>query len=233
MTWIRIPAALLILSYGTAWGATLTWNANTEIDLAGYRIYQCTQQPCSRTSGTASLLATLGKVTSFNIGTPAVTQYYIITAFDSANNESSDSNVATYTPPTTTPTPTPTPPPTVPPPTIGTTPVTLSFTAQQGGANPAAQTLSIANTGGGTLSWTASEDSSWLTLSPASGTGAGTVTVSVSTGTRTAGTYTGTITLAASGATTVTVPVSFTITAAPITQAPPPVPTGLRLGALQ
>ena len=169
MTWIRIPAALLILSYGTAWGATLTWNANTEIDLAGYRIYQCTQQPCSRTSGTASLLATLGKVTSFNVGTPSVTQYYIITAFDSANNESSDSNVVTYTATTSTPPP-PTPPPTVPPPAIGTTPVTLSFTAQQGGANPAAQTLSIANTGGGTLSWTTSEASSSKSLITAQGT---------------------------------------------------------------
>jgi hypothetical protein len=45
------------------------------------------------------LLATLGKVTSFNIGTPAVTQYYVITAYNFRNKESGPSNVAAYFPP--------------------------------------------------------------------------------------------------------------------------------------
>ena len=88
MNWVRAIAGVLVLWSGTAWGATLTWNANSEPDLAGYRVYQCSQQPCTRSSGKASLLATLGKVTSFNIGTPSVTQYYFITAYDSADNES-------------------------------------------------------------------------------------------------------------------------------------------------
>ena len=35
---------------------------------------------------------------------------------------------------------------------------TSSFTAQQGGAVPAAKTLDVANAGGGTLNWTASDD---------------------------------------------------------------------------
>ena len=91
-------AGVLVLCFSTAWGATLTWNANSEPDLAGYRIYHCGQQPCNPASGTASSLATLGKVTSFNIGTPAVTQYYFITAYDLANNESGSSNLATFTP---------------------------------------------------------------------------------------------------------------------------------------
>ena len=46
---------------------------------------------------------------------------------------------------------------TVPPrpaPAIGASPAALSFTATQGGANPATQTVTISNTGGGTLSWT-------------------------------------------------------------------------------
>ena len=102
----------LILWSGTAWGATLTWNANGEPDLAGYRIYRCTQLPCGRAFGSTTVLTTLGRVTNFDIGTPAVTQYYVLTAYDLANNESSESAVATYTPAGA---PPPPPPPTAPP----------------------------------------------------------------------------------------------------------------------
>ncbi|MEK7235711.1 MAG: hypothetical protein AAB242_03770 [Nitrospirota bacterium] len=98
MNWIKAIAAVLVLWSSAAWGAALTWNANSEPDLVGYHVYQCSRQPCTRTSGTASPLATLGPVTSFNIGTPAVTQYYFITAFDLANNESSASSLAIFTP---------------------------------------------------------------------------------------------------------------------------------------
>jgi hypothetical protein len=76
----------------------LTWTANSEPDLAGYRVYQCSLQPCTESSGNASLLVTLGKGTSLNIGTPAVTQYYFITSYDFANHESSGSDVVTFTP---------------------------------------------------------------------------------------------------------------------------------------
>jgi len=109
MNWVRAIAGVLVLWSSTAWGATLTWDPDTAPDLAGYRVYQCSQQPCTRASGRASLLITLGAVTSFNIGTPAVTQYYFITAYDSANNESGESNLATFTPAGS-------PPPVAPPP---------------------------------------------------------------------------------------------------------------------
>ena len=89
---------LLMLWGNPLWGATVTWNANGEADLAGYHVYHCSYLPCAKSSGTATLLATLGKVTSFNIGTPAVTQYYAVTAYDLANNESSLSNAVTYLP---------------------------------------------------------------------------------------------------------------------------------------
>lgn len=113
-------AVLLVLWNSLALTATLTWNANTESDLAGYRIYQCSQPSCGRTSATAALLATLGNVTSFNIGTPAVVQYYVITAYDFANNESSESNIVVYTPANSPPAPVPpvTPPPVPPPPPV-------------------------------------------------------------------------------------------------------------------
>ena len=98
MNWVRAIVGVLVLWSSTAWGAMLTWDANGEPDLAGYHVYHCSQQPCNRASGKASPLVTLGKVTSFHIGTPAVTQYYIITAYDFANQESGSSNVATFTP---------------------------------------------------------------------------------------------------------------------------------------
>ena len=101
-------------------------------------------------------------------------------------------------------------------PAIGTSPTSLSFTAQQGGGNPTAQTLTISNAGGGTLSWSANDSTTWLSLSPASGTGTGTVTVSVTTGTFAAGSYSGTVMLSATGASAVIVPVTFTVTTAPL-----------------
>lgn len=236
MNWVKVLAVGLVLADSAAWGATLTWNANTEIDLAGYRVYQCSVLPCGRANGTATPLATLGNVTSFNIGTPVVVQYYVVTAYDFANNESGESIVTTYTPASTPPsTPPPSsPPPTTPPPAIGITPVSLSFSAQQGNGNPPTQTLRVSNTGGSTLSWSAGESISWLTLSPASGTGNGNVTVTVTTGSRAAGTYSGSITVSATGASSVTIPVTFTITAPTpsSTPQPPPTPGGLRLTAV-
>ena len=100
------------------------------------------------------------------------------------------------------------------PPAIGASPMGLSFTAQAG-ASPAPQTLTISNTGGGTLTWSVSNNASWLSHSPTSGTGNGMVTISVTTGSLTAGPYNGMVTLSAPGATAVTVPVTFTVTAVP------------------
>jgi hypothetical protein len=225
MNWVRTIAAVLVLWSSTAWGATLTWNANSEPDLAGYRVYQCSQLPCTRGSGNASSLAMVGTVTSFNIGTPAVTQYYFITAYDFSNNESTESGLTTFTPAGS-------PPPVVPP-VIGASPTSLSFAATQGGANPATQTVSIGNTGGGTLNWTASENATWLNLSPISGTGNGAVTVTVTTGSLIAGSYSIAVLLSAPGASTVTVPVTFTVATAPVPPAIGASPTSLSFAATQ
>jgi len=118
-------------------------------------------------------------------------------------------------------------------PAIGASPTSLSFTAQQGGSTPTVQTLSISNTSGGTLSWTASNSAQWLTLSTTGGTGNGIITLTATTGTLTAGTYNGAITLTASGASSMTVPVIFTITAAPVPPAIGASPTALSFTAAQ
>lgn len=66
-----------------------------------------------------------------------------------------------------------------PPPTIGVTPDAFFFNAIAGGSNPPSKTLTITNTGGGTLNWTVSKSESWLSLTPTSGVDSGDVTVSV------------------------------------------------------
>lgn len=91
----------------------------------------------------------------------------------------------------------------------------LGFGADQGGANPPRQRLTVVNTGGGTLKWTASADVSWLSVSPntanvPSGTSVLT-SVSVNISGLGAGIYNGTITLSAPNATSVQVPVQLEI----------------------
>ena len=80
------------------------------------------------------------------------------------------------------------------------TPTSLTFNATSGGANPAPQNLSISNTGGGTLNFTAASDSAWLTVAPGSGTAPATLQVSATVGSPPPGTYYGHITVTASGA---------------------------------
>ena len=107
-----------------------------------------------------------------------------------------------------------------PPPNLSVTPSSLSFSGSVGGANPAAKTLSVANTGGGTLNYTTSDNASWLAVTPASGTAPGTLSVSVDTAGLAQGTYNGAVTVTASGAggSPATIPVTFTVSNLP----PPP-----------
>lgn len=98
-------------------------------------------------------------------------------------------------------------------PTIGVNPSSMTFSATVGGANPASQSLSITNTGGGTLDWTASSNATWLSVSPTSGTAPSSTSVSVNITGLAAGTYNGAITVSSVGATNtpVTVPVTLTV----------------------
>ncbi|HMJ34003.1 MAG TPA: LamG-like jellyroll fold domain-containing protein [Baekduia sp.] len=109
------------------------------------------------------------------------------------------------------------------PPALGVTPSTLAFTAMQGGANPAPQTVDVSNTGGGTLTYTVTKDQSWLTVTPTSGTAPSTLTVGANSAGLAPGSYTGTVAVSAPGAggSPKTVSVALTINAAP------PAPSGL------
>jgi len=107
-----------------------------------------------------------------------------------------------------------------PKPTISLSPTTFAFSGTEGGSNPLSKTLSITNTGAGTLNWTATKSSAWLGLSPASGTGNATVSVSVNLGSLVAGTYVDTIVVSEPNATNN--PQKAVVT---LTVAPPPKPT--------
>ena len=101
------------------------------------------------------------------------------------------------------------------PPALSVTPGSLTFTAVEGSAAPPSQSLSVANTGGGTLSFTTSDDASWLAATPASGTAPASVSVSVTSAGLTRGTYTGTVRVAAAGATGSPADVPVTLTVVP------------------
>ena len=84
-------------------------------------------------------------------------------------------------------------------PAIGLNTTSLGFAGTVGGANPSAQTIAVSNVGSGTLSWTASDNAAWLTLSPVSGTNSGSVSANVNLTGLAAGAYNAIVTVTASG----------------------------------
>ncbi len=96
-------------------------------------------------------------------------------------------------------------------PVIACSPASLTFFATQGGVAPGPQTLSISNSGAGTLAWSATDDASWLDISPTTGTDAGSIAVAVDLTGLAQGSHTGRITITAPGAQTVTVLVTLQI----------------------
>ncbi len=86
------------------------------------------------------------------------------------------------------------------PPVLAVAPSALSFAYTNGGSAPAAQNISIANSGGGALAWTASASDYWLVISAASGSAPATVAVSINPVNLAAGTYTGSVQIASAGA---------------------------------
>jgi hypothetical protein len=93
-------------------------------------------------------------------------------------------------------------------------PASLSFTAVQGGANPANQTIDVSNTGGGPLNWSAAvTGGSFLTLGgTATGTTPATITGVANVGSLTASTYNGNIQVTTADGRSIDIPVTLVVT---------------------
>ena len=70
-------------------------------------------------------------------------------------------------------------------------PSSLSFTMEEGGSLPGAQTISLTKYGLNELNWTAFAEDDWLSVSPVSGVTPADIQIDVTTDTLTYGTYTG------------------------------------------
>ena len=114
-------------------------------------------------------------------------------------------------------------PPPPPPSVLSASPLSLSFTAAAGSSNPLSQPVTISNSGGGTLNWTAVSSQSWMTVSTTSsgggtqtlsGAGPQTIWIQVASSSLLAGPYSATVNISAPGSTppSQTVNVSLAVT---------------------
>jgi len=101
-----------------------------------------------------------------------------------------------------------------PPSVLSVSPLALTFTYTMGGTTPPGKSITITNTGGGTLNWTASTSNPWLFISPISGTAPSNPSISVNAAGLASGMYSGTITVSSPGSNSWLVQVSLTVSAA-------------------
>ncbi len=137
---------------------TLTWDPNSESDLAGYKIYSGTQ------SGNYQNKIDVGNVTTYILNglTSGPTYYIAATAYNAQGLESGFSNEVIYT---------------VPSCTFAISPSSASFPTSGGSGSVSITTQAGCN-------WGTSASASWITINSGSGIGSGTMryTVSPNTG---------------------------------------------------
>ncbi|WP_157178273.1 BACON domain-containing protein [Terriglobus roseus] len=102
------------------------------------------------------------------------------------------------------------------PPTMQVSPSTLSFTTPAG-TSPANKSLTVANLGSGSFSWSVNSSASWLHATPTTGVSGSTVSVSVTSTGLAAGTYSGNLTFTSATATPSPWVVAVTLTVTPTT----------------
>jgi uncharacterized protein (TIGR03437 family) len=101
--------------------------------------------------------------------------------------------------------------------TLAVAPASLQFAYTVGDPAPTAQSIQIANSGTGTLSWSATASAGWMSVSPASGTAPSTLSLSIAPAGLSAGDYTGSIQIVSAGAANTPVSMGITLT---VTEAP-------------
>jgi hypothetical protein len=202
---------MLILSYSSAAHAvevTLAWDPPATGTVDGYyAFYRLAGQSYDYSQPTWQGTATTCTLSNLQ----DATTYFVVRAYNSSG-ESADSNEAMYQPASSTS-------------AISQNTSSLFALCTQG-SNASSQTFQVSNSGGGTLSYTISDDATWLSCGPTSGTSTGasnTITVSYATSGLSAGTYSATITIAATGAsnTPQTISVSLNVVASDLPPAKP------------
>jgi Fibronectin type III domain/Viral BACON domain len=93
-------------------------------------------------------------------------------------------------------------------------PTTLSFQAVQGGTTPPSQIVNVLKNNKRTLSWSSSDNATWVSVSPTTGsiTDSAQISVSVNPAGLTPGTYTATVTVSVTKGGNISVPVTLTVT---------------------
>ncbi len=152
---------LLVLFYsnGQCAQVALTWDPNSEPDLAGYEIYYGTE------SGNYQWNIDVGNVTNYSVNglDTGMTYYFVATAYNTGGLQSGYSNEVVYTPPSC---------------TYSISPSSASFPASGGSGSVLVTTQAGCN-------WGTSVAPSWVTVNTGSGTGNGTMSYTVSTNTGT------------------------------------------------
>jgi outer membrane protein assembly factor BamB len=97
-------------------------------------------------------------------------------------------------------------------PILGLSPKSLTFSATAGGANPAPQSVNVTNQGAGSLTFSATPNAGWLTVTPTTGSAPATLSVQPNISGLAAGTYTGTITVTPNSGAAQTISVTLTVT---------------------
>jgi hypothetical protein len=176
--------------------ATLAWDPPVTGTVGGYKVYYKGGGSGAPYDGTDSYQGDspidVGSVTTYTIdGLDALQSHCFVVTSYNQSGESTYSNeactAASESPSS---------------PTISLAPTSLLASCTQG-SNATAQSLQIWNSGGGTLSYAISDNASWLSCGPTTGTSIGeqdTIKVTYATSQLAAGTYSATITFTDSSA---------------------------------
>jgi hypothetical protein len=157
---------------------TLQWNPSNGAD--GYRLF-CREEGQNYNYGSPDWEG--AETTGIIYGLNEFKTYHFVVRAYNQYGESGDSLPATYAP--------------ISNPSISLIPGSLSNSCREG-TNASGQTFSLWNSGGGSLDYSISDNRSWLSVSPSTGSSTAeqdTITVNYSTSGLSAGSYSGTITV--------------------------------------
>ena len=180
---IALLWALSHTTFALAADITLAWDANTG-SVDGYRVY-CREQAEEYNYSQPDWEGSSTTCTIYGLD-DSTTYYFVVRTFNEFG-ESGDSNEAIYSPSS---------------PTISLDRSNLSNSCTEG-SNASSQGFEIWNSGGGTLTYSISNDETWLSCNPNSGTSTGehdNITVDYSTSSLPPGNYSATISITAEGA---------------------------------